>query len=145
MSGNPSDEHSVDAVLTRRVVPAEERANFKPIDLDSLVRKTEYLPPSFELIPRLLLLLDNGDVNCEDLAEIIRMDPSLTADVLRISNGASFGGAHRTDSLSEAIIRIGLREIYRTVMKIVTSPALSSPDAFDFQRVDLWRHSLATA
>jgi putative nucleotidyltransferase with HDIG domain len=145
MTGSSSDNNAVDALLTRRVVPAEERANFKPIDLDSLIRKTDFLPPSFELIPRLLLLLDNADVNCEDLADIIRVDASLTADVLRISNGASFGGAHKTDSLSEAIIRVGLREIYRTVMKIVTSPALTSPDAFDFQRVDLWRHSLATA
>jgi putative nucleotidyltransferase with HDIG domain len=135
----------VDTVLTRRIVPAEERVRFKPFDLEALVKRTDFLPASFEMIPRLLLLLDNPDVNCEDLSEIIRIDAGLTTDVLRMSNSASFGGRHKTQSLSEAIIRVGLREIYRTVTKIVTSPALSSPSAFDFQRVDLWRHSLATA
>lgn len=144
-SANSSDAPHVDPVLTRRIMPAEERANFKPIDLDSLIRKTDFLPPSFELLPRLLVLLDNPDVNCEALADIIRIDAALTADVLRVSNSASSGGPHKTDSLSEAIIRVGLREIYRTIVKIVTSPALTSLATFESQPIDLWRHSLATA
>src|SRR4051812_38552686 len=37
-----------------------------------------FLPPSFELVPRLLLLLDDPEVSGDDLADVIRVDPGLT-------------------------------------------------------------------
>src|SRR5690348_14946818 len=92
-------------------------------DVDSLIASFSFLPPAFELLPRLLLLLDDGEANCEDFAEMIRIDPGLTANVLRMSQSALFGGAQRIGSLSEAIMRLGVREVYRLVMEIVTSPA----------------------
>jgi putative nucleotidyltransferase with HDIG domain len=134
----------VEITLTR-IVPASEKKIFQPLDLEDLIVRTPFLPPAFELIPKLLLLLDDPDVNCEALAEIIHIDAGLTADVLHASNSASHGGSRRTESVSDAIIRVGLRDLYQMVMKIVTAPALTSPDVFRFQRIDLWRHSLATA
>jgi putative nucleotidyltransferase with HDIG domain len=135
----------MDAVLTRRIVPAGEKINFKPISLDALIGGRSHLPPSFELIPRLLLLLDDPETNCEDLADIIRVDPGLTANLFRISNSATVGGARKAASLSETILRLGLREVYRIVIEIVTTSALKTTNPFSMGRVDLWKHSLATA
>jgi putative nucleotidyltransferase with HDIG domain len=115
------------------------------LPIDSIIGGMAFLPPAFELLPRLLLLLDDNEANCEDFAEIIRIDPGLTANVLRVSQSAVFRGSRRADSLSEAVMRLGAREVYRLVMEIVTSPALKMADGYAFGRVDLWRHSLATA
>src|ERR1044071_7853701 len=120
--------------------------NKRPVpDIGSLIASFSFLPPAFELVPRLLLLLDDAEANCEDFAEMIRIDPGLTANVLRIAQSALYGGAQRIVSLSEAIMRLAVREVYRLVTEIITSPALKMADGFAFGRVDLWRHSLATA
>src|SRR5688500_4873620 len=91
----------MDVTLTRRITPAVQQTDFRPLQLDALIAETRFLPAAFELLPRLLLLLDDPEANCEDLAEVIRVDPGLTANLLKISNSVSFGGARRTSSLSE--------------------------------------------
>jgi putative nucleotidyltransferase with HDIG domain len=134
----------MELTLTRRSEGAEA-GSFRPVAVDSLISGFPFLPPAFELVPRLLLLLDDSDATCEDFADIIRIDPGLTANMLRIAQSAMYGGASRIGSLSEAIMRLGSREVYRLVMEIITSPALKMADAYAFGRIDLWRHSLATA
>ena len=136
----------MELLLTRRILPFEERRSARPLEIDSLISKLPFLPPAFELIPRLLLLLDDPNRNCEEVAEVIRIDPNLTADVLQIANSASAGGRQRTDSLANAIIRVGLRDIYRVVTQIVTSPVFTAQqDTFAAHKIDLWRHALSTA
>jgi putative nucleotidyltransferase with HDIG domain len=131
--------------LTRRIIPYAERPKTSRLEIDSFVSGTSFLPPAFELLPRLLLLLEDADENAEDVAEIIRIDPNLTADILHIANSAARGGRQRTDSLSDAIIRVGLREIFRAVSRIVTGPAFETQDVFAVHGIDLWRHSLCVA
>ena len=48
------------------------------------------------------------------------------------------------DTIQDALIRIGLNELYRIVMKVIVSPGLSQPHAGYGPRADLWHHSLAT-
>jgi putative nucleotidyltransferase with HDIG domain len=117
----------------------------RPFDVAAVLAKTAFLPGSVEIIPRLLLLLDEPDVDSESIAEVIRVDAALTANVLRICNSAALGGVRRTDSLVDAITRLGFREIYLAVMKIVSSPIFASTQTRGCPRFNLWRHSFATA
>src|SRR5437763_296065 len=103
------------------------------------------LPPSFEMIPRLLLLLDDENTDSEALATIIRVDAGLTADILHVSNAAAFRGGRAIETLEEAIIRLGLRELYRAVMRVIASPVLNSGQEMGLERLNLWSHSLACA
>lgn len=100
--------------------------------------------PAFELIPKLLRLLNDPDVNCERIADFIRVDPALTAEVIRTANAAGFGGIERADSLTQAISRTGLRAVTRSVVKLVGANALSAKACVGYRKVNLWRHSLAT-
>jgi putative nucleotidyltransferase with HDIG domain len=108
-------------------------------------RTADFLPPAFELLPRLLVLLDDPEINSDTLADIIRVDAGLTANVLRVANSSAFGGGTKIDSLPQAIIRLGLREIYRLLATIIASPNVMSLDGFGFERVDLWQHSVSSA
>ena len=116
-------------------------------DIGQLISNTHFLPPAFQIVPRLLLLLDNSeDGNSEDVADLIRVDPGLTADVLRVCNSAHFSGSFRAETLTEAVMRLGLSEIYRTVMSVITSPVMSSlSSGFGREETNLWNHSLAVA
>jgi putative nucleotidyltransferase with HDIG domain len=135
----------MEIALTRRIVPAHERKAFSPLDGEAIARRTHCLPPAFELIPRLLVLLDDPDVNAEKIADVIRLDAGLTANVLQLANSVSFAAPRKTKSLSEAVVRVGLREVFRAVVKTVTSPALTSQSSLDRQPINLWQHSLAAA
>jgi putative nucleotidyltransferase with HDIG domain len=104
-----------------------------------------FLPPSFELIPRLLLLLDDPEANAEAIADLIRIDAGLTADILHVANSAHYARGNRVETLIEAVNRVGLREIYRTVMNVLASPVLANVHQVGFARLDLWTHSLTTA
>jgi putative nucleotidyltransferase with HDIG domain len=116
---------------------------FRAIHFEQHARDTNFLPPAFELIPRLLVLLDDPETNSETIANIIRVDAGLTTDVLRAANNVTYSGGCRIESLQQAIVRLGLREIYRLLTAIITSPGIMNLDAFGFQRVDLWQHSVA--
>ena len=115
-------------------------------DISRLVQSTELLPPAFQIVPKLLLLLDDPDSNSEPLAELIRLDPGLTAEVLRVCNSAFYSGGYKAETLSEAVMRIGLREVYQIVMKVIASPVLSQPQkGYGREQGNLWNHSLAAA
>jgi putative nucleotidyltransferase with HDIG domain len=127
----------------RSQLPAE--AEFKPLEVNDIIENLPALPAAFQILPKLLAVLDNHTADCNDLAEIIRIDPNLTATVFRVCNSANFATDATTHSLSQAIVRLGMREVFRILLGVVTAPTLRGPDAAVFGAVDLWRHSLATA
>jgi putative nucleotidyltransferase with HDIG domain len=134
----------MNGTLTCGIPPQTEEQKFRR-RIDDLIGGLSNLPAAFEILPQLLTLLDDPEADCNDLADIIRIDPGLTAAVLRVSNSARYRGGDTTDSLSDAIARLGLQEIYRVVLAIVTAPALSGPEATILKEINLWHHSLATA
>ena len=77
---------------------------------------------------------------------LIRVDPGLTADVLRVCNSATYGLTYRAENIQQAILRIGFREVHRIMMSVIMSPALKNPqNTYAAPQTDLWNHSLAAA
>lgn len=114
--------------------------------IEEFIAKAEFLPPAFQLLPRLLLLLEDVESNADALADLIRVDPGLTADVLRVCNSATYGLRYRADNIQQAILRIGFREVHRIMMSVIMSPALKNPqNTYAADQSDLWNHSLAAA
>src|SRR5690349_3873186 len=116
-------------------------------DFSRLIRETQFLPPAFQLVPRLLLLLDESEnASSDDLADLIRVDAGLTADLLGVCNSAYFGASTRVETVHEAIFRLGLREIYRVLLKVISMPLMTSPQPeYGLDEANLWNHSLAVA
>jgi putative nucleotidyltransferase with HDIG domain len=117
-----------------------------PKTIDDFVASVDFLPPSFHLLPRLLLLLEDVESNADALAELIRVDPGLTADILRVCNSAAYASRFRAETMQEAILQLGFHEVHRIVMSVIASPILSDPAAaYPGREPDLWNHSLAAA
>ena len=114
-------------------------------EIEDYVASAEFLPPSFHLLPRLLLLLDDLQASSGALAELIRVDPGLTADILRVCNSAAYAG-YRVQSVQDAILRLGFSEVHRIVMTVIASPILKNPQkTYARREADLWSHSLAAS
>ncbi len=54
---------------------------------------------------------DDPDINLNDMGDVIGQDPSLSARMIKIANSAYMGRAVKVTSISQAVTRIGLRQI----------------------------------
>lgn len=87
-------------------------------------------------------LIQEGDAKNQKLEEIIRHDPTLTANILKFANSAYFGFSGEIDTISRAITLIGHKQLHNLVL------ATSVTETFDGISSDLvdmetfWYHSV---
>ncbi|HCB09530.1 MAG TPA: histidine kinase [Alteromonas sp.] len=83
--------------------------------LTILVEKIKNDPLVLPTFPAVALKVrkaaDDPDINLQDMGEVIGQDPSLSARMIKISNSAYMGRAVKVTSISQAVTRIGLRQI----------------------------------
>jgi putative nucleotidyltransferase with HDIG domain len=64
------------------------------------------LPPYPGVVFRIAELVRGGDYGLDELARLVRSDPVLAADLLRVANSAYYG-PERVVSLEQAVVRVG--------------------------------------
>ncbi len=114
--------------------------------LEDLIKQVSELQPTMALLPKLLRLLRSTESSMEDLVEIIRLDPPLMAQILKVSNSALFGGGTQLYDVGEAIGRIGFARTYQLVGMLAGQKMLA-PDlkAYKIESGELWENSVVTA
>jgi|GEM_PF-420200 len=90
------------------------------IEIPLLLEYAASLPASPRIFARLSKLVENEDTALDYVADIIKMDPGLAAQILRVTNSAYYGAAVKVNDLETAISRIGFREVHK-VLSIVVS------------------------
>jgi putative nucleotidyltransferase with HDIG domain len=114
--------------------------------IDDYINKVRFLPPAPRVVPELMRLLKQSDVDSSKVVKLISFDPSLTANVLRICNSAYFSGATPTSDLQEAVIRLGFQQVYQLVTAAMGARVLAAPQAgYGMDEGELWKHSVAVA
>ncbi|MDE3165446.1 MAG: HDOD domain-containing protein [Acidobacteriota bacterium] len=102
------------------------------------------VPPFPAVAQRVLALVNQEDVSPRDVGDLIKLDPSFSAELLRFANSALFGCRREVRDLRHAISLVGLERVKvmativsmnRMVRSAVRVPALRK----------VWLHSLATA
>ena len=106
------------------------------------------LPSAPQVLASLCELLQDVNVNLDRIAMEIRVDPTLAARVIRMSNSAVFGVGQRVGSVDEAVNRVGLGEVMRlvgaaTVAALVERSLTCYGVADDRFRESLLLHALA--
>ena len=102
------------------------------------------LPCSPAMLPRLIGVLVATDSSASEIAEIIMIDTSLAAATLRLANSAYFSGGGKAETVAEAVIRLGQRELYRLAALALVS-RWESNVASRGEPGDFCRHALCTA
>ena len=69
-----------------------------------VLKSLKTLPPFPLVAQRALLLLNQSEVSIQELVDIVKFDPAITANVLRISNSAFFGLRREIHSLHQALL-----------------------------------------
>lgn len=83
----------------------------------------------------------------EDLEAVICLDPALASSTLRLANSAYFGGgAAQIDNLSDALMRLGQREVYRLAALSLASRWMNQKtEGYRWEPGDFCRLSLVAA
>lgn len=102
------------------------------------------LPPFPAIAHRVLALVNQEDVAIGELGDLVKLDPSFSAELLRFANSAMLGVRHEVKSASQAIILLGLERVKTMATLVAVNRMVRSSVRIEALR-KVWVHSLATA
>ncbi len=117
----------------------------KPVtqQIQAAINRIEKLSSAPPILSRALALMRDVDSDITTIAELVRGDPALTTDIIRISNSAYFRSGVEVSSVEHALQKIGLKEAMHlltlAVSRIVTHQNL---DNYCISADDFWKESL---
>jgi HD-like signal output (HDOD) protein len=119
----------------------------QPPTIEEVCTEALRLPCSPSLLPRLSLALQSESSSTDEISKLIQIDATLASATLRLANSAFFGGAGRAvDSLEQAILRLGAREIYRlAALALISRWPVKNNAGCQWEPGDFSRHALCTA
>jgi putative nucleotidyltransferase with HDIG domain len=114
--------------------------------VDQYIESVTQLPPAPTLLIELLGLFKEPDRDVDRVVELVSLEPSITAEVLKRCNSAFLGGGEPASDMFEAVSRLGFYEVYTVVAAMFGASAKAIPGAADAVDVSqLWKHSVITA
>lgn len=119
----------------------------QPPTIEQVCTEALRLPCSPALLPRLSLALQSEASSTGEISSIIQIDPALASATLRLANSAFFGGAGRSvDTLEQAILRLGAKEIYRlAALALIGRWPAGNLSGCQWEPGDFCRHALCCA
>lgn len=107
------------------------------------LEKDMNIPAFSATAQKLMSATSKEEVSMEEVAEIVMLDPGLSAKYLRMANSVAFGGKS-IKNIHEALIRLGMAEVRRV------ASAIGVVDRFSRLKIKIdwnmfWLHNLLTA
>lgn len=109
---------------------------------DDKYRGLRRLPPFPAVATKLLRLLSTDDVAVRDIVNLIRADPALASELMRVVNSALYGFPSRISSIQNAVTLLGLQTVRSFALTVSMKSFLHTALRLDLLR-RIWRHSLA--
>jgi putative nucleotidyltransferase with HDIG domain len=111
-----------------------------------IARRVQSLPPLSTAQLKLAQELGEARSNAADLERILKSDPALAANVLRLANSAAFRGVKAAATLKDAVVRLGRRGLQGLVLGGALKSVLPSRlDGYGQSGDEFLRHSLGVA
>jgi len=89
-------------------------------------------------------LLQDDRASIEDFAAVVIRDPGLTARLLRLVNSPYYGMPQRVDTVSRAVMLIGMTELQKLVCSICAVATFSRLSSAVTNMNSFWRHGVYT-
>jgi putative nucleotidyltransferase with HDIG domain len=102
------------------------------------------LPPFPAIAHRILALVSQEDATARQVGDLIKLDPSFSAELLRFANSALFGIRREVHSLSHAIIVLGMDRVKSMATFVAVNNMVRSSVRIEALR-KVWIHSVLTA
>lgn len=105
-----------------------------------LIKEIDSIPQFPDNIKKLSSIIKNKDVPFKSIAEVIRKDPSLTMDTLKMANSAHYRRLNKIDSIEHAVSIIGFKGLNFLLQSYGIKKVISS--RYNFHDIEkIWQHS----
>ena len=114
--------------------------------LDKIMAKVDAFPSIPGSTVNLLKMLEDSETPVQAIEDALRLDPGMTANVLKLTNSAYFGLPSQVGSVKRAVMLLGMKKIKQLVMASCVGAVMNGPiPGYDLPAGELWRHSIAVS
>jgi len=114
--------------------------------INELIKEIDRLEPIPAVVNQIMNIFEDPKSSMADIAEIIKFDPILTANVLKVSNSAYFSLPRAIDSIQDAITLIGLDQVINIVLINATSENFKQEQSgYGLNEGELWNCAVSSA
>lgn len=115
--------------------------------VETFLKGVKQMPTLPDVYAKVKKAFEDPSLSIEYLSDAIRLDQALTISLLRLANSPLYGYRKKISSISQAVMLIGLRELYSLVLSVSIMglfPIKDKPgDPFPAKKY--WEHSLGVA
>ena len=108
-----------------------------------LLASIEVLPSLSPIVAKLAQVTASPASSAQQVADVVKLDPALTAKVMRLANSAYVGIPRRINSLKNAVVLLGQKRVYSLALTTGVLLAIKKRADLPFLLKDFWRHSVA--
>ena len=112
--------------------------------LDRVLRSPK-LPSLPTIAVEIISLTQNSDVDFDELAGVIQLDPALSSSILRTVNSSFYGQVRAISTLNRALTVLGLSAVKALALGFTLVANFKKPGDDGLDHVTYWRRSLYTA
>lgn len=94
---------------------------------------------------RIKELVDNESSTIDDIADVILIDPALSASILKLANSSIFNYPGKIDTISKAVLVLGITEVYTLVIAYFATDAFKSLSTDADYLEEFWERSVDCA
>jgi len=113
------------------------------IDPETFLYKHNTLPALPKILTSIQEIMYSDNISVKKIADLIRNDPSLVAQVLKLVNSAFYSLPNEIADVNLAVAYMGIHEVYRVILSFAVFKNLACEDKDEFNQI--WFHSLYTA
>ena len=93
---------------------------------------------------KMLTMLQDPEASVDEIEGVLRHDPGLTGNVLKLANSAYLGLPSKVSSVRQAVLLLGMKKLIQLVVASCVSAVMDKPvPGYDLPPSGLWRHSIA--
>jgi putative nucleotidyltransferase with HDIG domain len=125
---------------------SEEMSLTKKNIPDKIMKEVSLFPSAPRTGFKLRVLLHKADVSITEIEDILRQDPGLSANVLRVANSAFFGLSKKVGSLKQAVMLLGIERFAQIAVSASMKKTMEKAvEGYDMAPGELWLHSIAVS
>ena len=114
--------------------------------INEIMAQVKAFPGMPDTSTELLKMLKDSETSAAEIEDVLRYDPGLTANILKLTNSAYFGIPSKVSSVKQAVVLLGWKRLLQLVMTMCMSTVMKKPiPGYDLPHGELWRHSVAVS
>ena len=114
-----------------------------PRELKGIIKDIPTLPLIYQ---ELFRMMQDPEVSAPAIAEVITLDPALTAKILHLVNSAFYGYKKQIKTISRAVVVLGFQAVRNAALAIsVFDFFKDAPNSDEREMTKFWEHSIAVA